>query len=307
MNPIKKAYAKLLAAIKREVDKAVQKHLTILSLSLNKHKGRIISDNNIRKPRVIVSLTTFSKRIDSVHLVIESIARQSIKPDEIILVLDEEEFNNEYLPQYIKDQINRGLKIRYTHNTKSYKKLIPTIFEYPEDLVITIDDDLIYPTTLIEKLLYYHKLYPEAIICHQGREIKFFKDGKITTYTEWPYVTSEMKPSKHIIAVGYGGVLYPPNSLKKEMLDERLFTRFAPNADDLWFKAASVLNNTKVMCTGFLGENESDFIHLDSRMIDSLSSENVIGKKNDIQMQSIADEYPNFIPSIKENNKVISD
>ena len=57
--------------------------------------------------------------------------------------------------------------------------------------------------------------------------------------------------SGRIIQTGVGGVLYPPGSLKKEMIDEALFTRLAPTADDIWFWAAAVANGRHIIPVPF--------------------------------------------------------
>ena len=50
---------------------------------------------------------------------------------------------------------------------------------------------------------------------------------------------------------GVGGVLYPPGSLKEEMLEPSLFLSIAPTADDLWFWAATVANGRMVVPVPF--------------------------------------------------------
>lgn len=61
-----------------------------------------ISDGKIIDESLIVSLTTYSKRIHEVYLVIESIMQQTILPNKIILWLDETEFNYETIPSILK-------------------------------------------------------------------------------------------------------------------------------------------------------------------------------------------------------------
>ena len=47
-----------------------------------------------RKENIIVSLTSYPKRIGTVWLTIETLLRQSVKPDEIILWLAQEQFKS---------------------------------------------------------------------------------------------------------------------------------------------------------------------------------------------------------------------
>ena len=50
-------------------------------------------------------------------------------------------------------------------------------------------------------------------------------------------------------------MLYPPKSLKQDMLDVELFTQLAPTTDDIWFWAAGVANGRKVVPVPF-GHNK---------------------------------------------------
>ena len=53
------------------------------------------------EPELIVSLTTYSKRIYQVHLVIETLMEQTLKPNRIVLWLDENEFTHDELPFHL--------------------------------------------------------------------------------------------------------------------------------------------------------------------------------------------------------------
>jgi hypothetical protein len=41
-------------------------------------------------------------------------------------------------------------------------------------------------------------------------------------------------------------VLYPPNSLYKDVANENLFTELSPTNDDIWFWMMAVLNDTRI-------------------------------------------------------------
>jgi len=55
---------------------------------------------------IIVSLTTYGKRLQQVYLTIESLMQQSMKPNKIVLWLDYS-FQDKRLPQLLKQQHNR--------------------------------------------------------------------------------------------------------------------------------------------------------------------------------------------------------
>ena len=59
-------------------------------------------NNNNKKEKIIVSLITYNKRINTVFLAIESIFEQIVKPDKIILWLDKNEFSIDTIPFTLK-------------------------------------------------------------------------------------------------------------------------------------------------------------------------------------------------------------
>lgn len=109
------------------------------------------------KERIIVSLTSWEKRINNIPVVIDSILKQSLLPDIIVLNLAIEEVAPKRILQYL---ISHSVEINYVPNTKVYKKLIPTLQKYPHDCVICIDDDWIYPPTMIEEFVAIHNRFP---------------------------------------------------------------------------------------------------------------------------------------------------
>lgn len=55
------------------------------------------STDTISEKKIVVSLTSFPARIKKVHIVIESLLNQTIKPDKIILWLSKEQFEHYYV------------------------------------------------------------------------------------------------------------------------------------------------------------------------------------------------------------------
>ena len=74
-------------------------------------------------------------------------------------------------------QIVIQLEVRYCKDIRSYKKLIPALRSYPDDAIITIDDDAIYHIDLIEKLVNSYIKDPQFIYFNRGRRIHL-QDGK---------------------------------------------------------------------------------------------------------------------------------
>ena len=123
-------------------------------------------NKNNNRERIVVSMTSWKKRIDNVPFVIESILHNTIKPDLIVLNLSEEEFplKEHEIPVAIRDFVTKGiLEIIWTSgNFKAFKKFIPTMKKYPTDVIIAIDDDFIYPEDLIKTFIDKHKQSPDS-------------------------------------------------------------------------------------------------------------------------------------------------
>lgn len=150
------------------------------------------------KERIIISLTSWKKRIQNVCHVLNIILNNTIKPDMIVINLAVDEFPNmmKDLPTNLIKLINsnENIKINWLkHNTKVWKKLIPTLYLYPNDLIIPIDDDFEYPNYFIETLyndyVKYNKEYPISgnkitkydMKCHCGCS-SLLKSSFITKY-----------------------------------------------------------------------------------------------------------------------------
>ena len=69
------------------------------------------------------------------------------------------------------------------------------------------------------------------------------EDGEILPYGSWRG-ESRGHSTALTLALGWGGVLFPPGSLDDRVLDRDTYMRLSPYADDLWFKAMAMLKGT---------------------------------------------------------------
>ena len=111
----------------------------------------------MNKERIIVSLTTWEKRLSNIPAVLDTIFCQTRPPDLIVLNLNEDEIVPDYVNEYLT---THNVIINRVPYKKVYKKIIPTLKLYPNDCIIGIDDDWLYPPTMIEDLWNTHLKYP---------------------------------------------------------------------------------------------------------------------------------------------------
>lgn len=205
---------------------------------------RGVSDERYADHDIVVSLTTYSKRLYSVALTIESLMEQTMKANRIILWLAEDELEDRPLPRALSLLERRGLEIRFCPDYRSFKKLVPSLLLCPEDTVITYDDDMLLPYDALENLIVPHLSRPDIIYSHRAHRMTFDERGRLRPYNEWRFTEKHYEPSFLTFPTGGGGTLYPAHSLAQEVTRAESFMKLCPTADDIWFKAMALLNDT---------------------------------------------------------------
>lgn len=256
-----------------------------------------------RTPDVIVSLTSFPQRMYDIHFCLYSLLNQTLKPDKVILWLSEEEFpqKEQDIPDTVLSFIEKGLEIKWCKNIKSYKKLIPTLKKFPDSIIVTADDDIYYPVDWLDKLYKSYQKYPQYIHCHRAHKILFDSNKKILPYKIWAFETKNPQPEYINFFTGSGGVLYPPECLNTDVLNEELFTKLAPNADDIWFWTMAVLQGTKIKVVEDNMEqlnyiNPERQLGLNGEL--TLCTQNCDNGQNDIQLTNVLKQYPQIMERI---------
>ena len=97
------------------------------------------------KSEIIVSLTSFPERINTVWMTITSLLLQTHKPCKIILWLSKEQFENTILPQKLVQLKKYGLEIKWCDDLKPHKKYFYCMQEYSDKCIVIADDDVFYP------------------------------------------------------------------------------------------------------------------------------------------------------------------
>lgn len=200
-----------------------------------------------RSVPLIISFTSYPKRINEVKYTLYSLLNQEVKADKIVLWLSQEEFPNKEkdLPEDLIKFLKHGLIIRWCDSKKSSKKLIPSLKEYSNALLVTADDDLYYPENWLKLLYEHHKKYPNDIVSHRSRKISF-DDGKIKNYLDWEVLRNEEDASFCNFFTTGGGVLFPPHCLSDIIFNNETYEKLCLTSDDLWFWTAAALNDSKI-------------------------------------------------------------
>lgn len=235
---------------------------------------------------VIVSLTSFEKRLHVADLPVRSLLSRKHKPVKILLWLHDTLEGR--IPKSLSQLEGSLFSIHFSDWDRSHLKLVRTLEMYPGTLVATIDDDLIYRDGWLEKLYSEHLRKPGHILANQTRLIRHGRDGSVLPYAQWPTNYNPALGGNQILPIGSAGALYPPGSLDSRFGDVDLFQKLAPKADDLWFKAMSLLKGTPSAQTA---DRPGSPVPIFGSQTVSLKKENIDQDRNRNQWQALIDYF----------------
>ncbi|MFP2995906.1 glycosyltransferase family A protein [Spongiivirga sp. MCCC 1A20706] len=213
------------------------------TLRLKSLRTKSLHESKDKSLPIIISLTTIPSRLKTLHITVRSILDQSKKPEKVVLWLNEDHF--ELLPDSLRKIEGDRFEIISSPYTFSHRKLIHSLKKYQDQIIVTCDDDMIYRKNWLALIYNEHLKKPKAVIGNQTRYIQYDSKGNVLPYKQWLYPYDNQVNQNAILPIGAEGVLYPPNCLDSRVVNVDLFMQLAPKADDLWFKAMSLLKGTR--------------------------------------------------------------
>jgi hypothetical protein len=182
---------------------------------------------------VVVSLTTFGTRLDSVAVTIESIAAGTRRPRRLVLWLDDAQaFASR--PAALRRLEGRGLEVILTENYGPHTKYFPAL-DGAIDAglpLVTADDDILYPRWWLAGLLTAAADHPAAVNCYRASVVAV-TGGRLAPYERWPRCTDTMT-SVARFGTGVSGVHYPVIMLEELRRRGTAFVDVCLKADDIW-------------------------------------------------------------------------
>ena len=208
-----------------------------------------------KSKQIIVSITSCLARIKSAALAIETMYRQTRKPDKVVLWLAASQFPDRYvnLPKELLRLVSeKGLEIQWCdEDLKSHNKYFYALQKYPDELIITIDDDTLYPPQRINNLYLSYLLHPHSVAAARVHLNPVSESGEIFSYElKHQEIDAYLdRPSLQLYASGYGGVLYPTVlfSNVRDLFDKEAIKRTFLDADDLWLKRMELVAGIPVV------------------------------------------------------------
>lgn len=195
---------------------------------------------------LIVSFTSFPRRINYVWMVVETMKRQTVLPEKIILWLSMEQFPDRAVPKSLQDEVDNLFEIRFVEgDLRSHKKYYYASLEYPNSDVFLLDDDILYEPDLLERVWKAHVAHPNHIISNYGFIMQYDASGNLLPYKFWKESYSEVSSPQLFFGSG-GGTLIRPSMLYKDLTNMALARKLTPIADDVWLNAMSNLSNVPI-------------------------------------------------------------
>lgn len=252
--------------------------------------------NELRKPqKLIVSLTSYPARMYDIHLCLYSLLTQDTKPDRLILWLATEQFPNgeSDIPKKVLALKQWGLEIRWSPDYRSFKKFIPALQEFPNDIIVTADDDLYYPTNWLSELWSAH-CKTEGIVAHRVFEI-LTHNGEALPYRQWNRNVTPFNSSYQHFSTTGAGTLIPPGSLHPDIVNYEKAKNLCPTEDDIYIWGMAVLQGSKI--TKVENAYDSGVVINPERELNinddgTLYSYNSLSNRSNIQLQNLITAYP---------------
>ncbi|MEE3662553.1 FkbM family methyltransferase [Brenneria sp. g21c3] len=184
--------------------------------------------------KLIVSLTSYHKRFKTLHMTLDCLLKQSVKPDKIILWIAKSERSQ--LPEKVLAFRSQGLEIKFCEDIRSYKKIVPTLVEDPNVFIITADDDLQYKTDWLEKLIDAWDGNYKTVVAWRAHQIVLDRDNLPISYNKWIWDSKNTEPeySCLLFPTSGAGVLYPPHCFYKDVINSQIFQKLCSGTDDVW-------------------------------------------------------------------------
>ena len=240
----------------------------------------------------VISLTSFPARINKVHLCVQSLLRQDMKPNKIILWLAEEQFPDKKIPNELENLCKYGLEIRYCKDYRSYKKIFKTIELFTDKNIVIADDDALYPEDWLRNLINTAKANPDCVVCYRARLITLGNSGMPTSSKKWDVLSKNEKGPSHLLAaVGVGGAYYPKDIFKNTKFNFDEIYALAPTSDDYWLKIFSLKKGYK---TVKVKENSIEWFTIFGSQKTSLTEHNIQCGQDDVLVKLLRYYNINF-------------
>ena len=251
---------------------------------------------------LIISLVSNNKSIKNVEKVLFSILKQNVDDSsyKILLFLSKNDFNDKnQIPNnlIILEKKKKKRIIIIDNNINSQNRLIYVIKEYPNNPILLIGNNIIFPYGWLNMFMNDHKKYPNDAISasiqyffgknlERKEFLEGFKGEKFGVFNQVP----EMIFNYAIINTDLGGTLYPKNYFKnRTFYDSKLFMDISKNSHEFWESCFIMIEN-KIL-------RQSSKIYDYTKYIIDDNNNNHVEKK--LLFEKIKSSFLKYFPELK--------
>jgi hypothetical protein len=248
----------------------------------------------------IASITTYPARFEYFLKAVKSIDMQSVRSKTLVVNIAKEDMlaAEQDLVRRTKFAYSRKVIFQYVENLRPANKIIPTAKNFPNDIIVTFDDDILYPQDRVKSLMRYHELFPKNPIAYRTRQVEF-KGKSLTPYNSWK-LSYHIKGSSPLnFPTSVSGSLYPPGIFPEEFFDTETYKKLCHTNDDIWTYFHMLKNKTAFVKAG----NEIKPPDIDGSQATALWRGNVSKGSNDKMMKALEKEYGNVYDLAKDFEK----
>ncbi len=213
--------------------------------------------------KVIIGVTTTKARLGLFFYTLQSLKRQTYDDFTIYINLSKEPYlfddGIDTVPDWMTGD---NIRVNFVDNSGPYRKLIPLLETIGgDDVVVTADDDVLYSENWLKRIVESALLYPNYIVCGRARRIQKNIIGLFQNYANWPLVR-DRATNLFLLPIGISGIAYRIGLLDLEFAMDEAYFDYAPTADDMWFRLASIRKNTKVYVDPEIDKENAHIGHL---------------------------------------------
>ena len=215
----------------------------LLTIKLNPLNDYVGVNLIKRETPLVVSISCSREEFKKLPLTLYSLLNQDLKPDRIVLYLDNEYEDLLNLPYEISKYIKNGLEIKFVDYIGSYTKTIYAMKEFTKSIIVTADESTFYNKSWLKNLYLSYVTHPEDINVNQALQIVLEKE-KICISNP---VNNALSSFENLM-LNSSGVLYPPNCFNNEVFRKDIFLQNSIN-ENVWFWTQALISNRKIRVT----------------------------------------------------------
>lgn len=195
---------------------------------------------------VIVSITTIPNRKEMFLQTLPFILQQKyvkkicINLDNNLSQEDYDFYDKQVATQDSRIEINKTCESKW----RSANKLLPTIQKYPDDVIVTMDDDLSYDENCVKELVEMYEKNPDCIIAQEINPATY-RNGELRYHNTLDIKLMQKEFGKYLTH----SCLFPAHSFYgTEVFDfDKMMKLTHGTHDELWFWEQTTLKGIKVI------------------------------------------------------------